>query len=115
MQAIVGAIQFVLGKIVAALVWIGNLAVKVFEAVWDLLRDVPAWGFDQVLDVALLVLNAVDLSAVTGLAASSFGSIPAHVLEVAAAVGVGPSLAIIGAALVVRMALQLIPFVRLGS
>lgn len=115
MQAIVGALQFILGKIVAGLKWIGDLVVAVFEAAWDLLRDVPAWVFEQVMEVVIAALNAIDLSSVTALATTTFGAIPAQVLEVAMAVGIGPALGIIGAALVVRMLLQLIPFVRLGS
>lgn len=103
-----------LAKIAALLSWFGNLFVAVFVAIWDLLRDLFAWLFDQVLSVAVSAVSAIDVSGVTS-NLGGYGSIPANMMEVMAAVGLGQALAIITAALTIRFGLQLIPFVRLGS
>ncbi|MFN3414983.1 MAG: DUF2523 family protein [Caldimonas sp.] len=114
MQAIVTAIGYVLGKIVAALQWIGQLFIKVFQAASDLLSDIACWVFEQVLDIALGVVQVLDFSAITHYAAS-FGQLPAQVAEVLAACGLGSAMVIIGSAITTRLLLQLIPFTRLGS
>lgn len=104
-----------LAKIVAVVTWVGALAVAVFVAGWDLVRDAFTWGFEQLLDLVFALLGEFDFSALDQYANSAFGEIPADVLAVAQAVGIGPALSIIASALVIRILLQLIPFVRLGS
>ncbi|HWP19272.1 MAG TPA: DUF2523 family protein [Burkholderiaceae bacterium] len=103
-----------LNKIVAALKWIGQLCVKVFEALWDLTSDAACWVFEQALDVSLSVVQVLDFSAITQYV-STFGQLPAQVAEVLAACGLGSCMVIIGGALTARILMQLIPFVRLGS
>lgn len=106
--------NLVIAKISAVLVWIGDLFKAVFVAAWDLLRDAACWPFEQLLEVAISALGAIDVSSIES-ELGIFGQIPAGVLEVAAAVGAGTCFSIIGAAIVIRFALQLIPFTRLGS
>lgn len=101
-------------KIAAVIDWVGLLAVAVFVACWDFIRDAACWPFEQLLEIVVSAVEAIDTSAVTG-QLSIFSSIPAPVLEVMGAVGAGTCFTIIGGALVIRFALQLIPFVRLGS
>lgn len=103
-----------LAKLASFLSWFGNLFVAVFVALWDILRDAAAWVFDQVMQVAVSGVQSVDVSGISA-NLSGFGSIPANVMEVMGAIGLGQALAIISAALTVRFALQLIPFTRLGS
>lgn len=114
MQAIVQAIQFVLGKIVAALVWIGELFVKVFVALWHMLTDLFVWAFDGAMGIAVAALNAFDFS---GLSANlgAWAGLPAQVIEVLSAIGITTALGLIVSALTIRLGLQLIPFTRLGS
>jgi hypothetical protein len=114
MQAIANAIGWVLDKIVGAIAWIGELFVAVFVALWDILRDVFTWVFEQVLDVAVIALEAVDTSSLAG-AGSAWGSLPGKTIEVMSAIGVTQALTLIVAALGIRLVLQLIPFTRLGS
>lgn len=114
MQALVTAIGYVLQKIVAALKWIGQLFVKVFEALWDLLSDAACWVFEQALDVSLSVVQVLDFSAITQYV-STFGQLPGQVAEVLAACGLGSCMVIIAGAITTRLLLQLIPFTRLGS
>lgn len=106
--------QFVLAKFVALAKYIGDVAVAVFKALWDLLKDSACWVLDQALSLAVSTVQAFDVTPISSQLAA-FGQIPANVLEVCAALGLGTAFSIIGAAILIRFALQLIPFVRLGS
>lgn len=101
-------------KIANVIEWFGKLAVAVFKALWDFIRDAVCWPFEQLLELAVSAVEAIDTSAVSG-QTGIFGQIPAGVLEVMSAVGAGTCFAILAGALAIRFALQLIPFVRLGS
>lgn len=114
MGAIVQALQFVLGKIVAAVRWIGELFIQVFVSLWELVTDAFCWVFEQVLDIAISALSALDLGPLQSMS-SAWGNLPAQVLEVMSALGMGQCFALITAAIGVRLTLQLIPFTRLGS
>lgn len=103
-----------LAKFSAVLHWFGDLYVACYSALWDLIRDAACWPFEQLLTLATNALGAIDASPIVG-ALGIFNQIPPGVVEVMAAVGAGPCFSIIGAALVIRFILQLIPFVRLGS
>lgn len=114
MQAIATAIGYVLGKIVAALVWIGELAIEAFRSLWWVVTDLVCWAFDGFLGIAVSATSVLDLSGLTAYT-SSWGSLPAQVLEVLAAIGLVPAMGIIVSAIGIRLVLQLIPFTRLGS
>lgn len=114
MGAIVQALQFVLGKIVAAVQWIGQLFVLVFVALWDLLRDLACWVFESMLDIAISALDGIDLGPLENMG-NAWGQLPAMVLEVLAAIGLAEAVGLVVAAITVRLLLQLIPFTRLGS
>jgi hypothetical protein len=86
----------------------------VFTAAWDFIRDGVCWLFESVWDVAISVLSSVNVSGITA-QLGAWGNLPPEVTSVLAASGVGPALSVIAAALLIRMLLQLIPFVRLGS
>ncbi len=103
-----------LAKIASLLSWFGNLFVAVFVALWDILRDAGTWVFDESMQVAVSAVKSVDVGSISS-QLSGYGSIPANVMEVMGAIGLGQALAIISAALAVRFTLQLIPFTRLGS
>lgn len=102
------------GKLAAIVSWFGNLWVAIFVAFWDIFRDVFAWFFEQGLTLAVSVIGSLDLSGITN-NLTAYGSIPAGVMQVMGALGLGTALGIISSALVIRFTLQLIPFVRLGS
>lgn len=110
----VAGFTMLLAKIASLLTWFGSLFVAVFVAFWDIFRDAFAWLFDETLSVAVDGITSLDVSGISG-NLSGIGSIPANMMEVMAAVGLGQALAIITAALAIRFGLQLIPFVRLGS
>lgn len=101
-------------KIAAVVAWLGALAVAVFTAASDLIKDMFSWAFEEILKVVVLALGAIDLGPLTS-AIQSAGSLPGDVLNILGLLGVGSAIAVITAAIVVRITLQLIPFTRLGS
>ena len=103
-----------LSKIAAVVTWFGDLFKAVFEAAWDFIRDAACWPFEQLLDLVLSALSALDLTGITA-SAGAWGSLPAEVINILGLLGIGTASAIIVSAIAVRLALQLIPFVRLGS
>jgi hypothetical protein len=114
MGGLISGLGFIISKIVAAVQWIGQLFVKVFTALWDLLRDLACWVFDGFLGLSVSILNTFDFS---GFAAyvGSWASLPAGVKDVIAAIGLGTAFGIVATAIGIRVVLQLIPFTRLGS
>lgn len=101
-------------KLGAMLSWFGSLFVAFFVSFWDIFRDGVCWIFEQICGLALAALGALDLAGITN-GIASMGSIPANVMAVLGAIGLGQALAIISSAIVIRFTLQLIPFTRLGS
>lgn len=103
-----------LAKIAAVVTWFSDLFKAVFEAAWDFIRDAACWPFEQLLDLVVAALSALDLSGITG-SVGPWGSLPAEIVNILGLLGVGTASSIIVSAIAVRLALQLIPFVRLGS
>lgn len=114
MQAIVTALQYVLGKIVAAVKWFGELFVKVFESLWLLLQDLVCWGFESIIELVVSILGTFDFS---GLASYSgaWAGLPPQTIEVLSAIGLSQAMGIVISAITIRIGLQLVPFTRLGS
>lgn len=94
--------------------WLGKAFVSIFEALWDIGKDGACWVLEQGLQIAGGAVNAVDVSAFSS-AGQWWTNLPAEILNMLGLVGFGQCMAIIGAAIVIRLGLQLIPFVRLGS
>ena len=105
---------FLLAKISGLVSWFGALFVSIFVAAWAIGKDLFSWCFDQILKVVVSIISTLDVSALQGYA-SAAGSVPASILNILSVLGVGTAISIITAALVIRLTLQLIPFVRLGS
>lgn len=108
------AFTMLFAKIAAVLVWVGQLFVKCWVAVWDLVRDAACWPFEQVMKITVGAVEAIDLSAIEQYT-SMAGDLPGEILNIMALLGVGTCVAIITAAIAIRLILQLIPFTRLGS
>lgn len=107
-------ISAILAKFVALAQWLGQLCTAAFVALWDFARDVACWPFEQVMDIALSAISAIDLSGITAYT-STWGTLPAEIVNVLGLLGVGEASVIIITAIGVRLVLQLIPFTRLGS
>lgn len=110
-----GAIFTILFQKISLVVeWVGKLFVSVFVAAWDLLRDAACWVVDECLKLAVSAAGSLDVSGITT-NLSAWGELPGEVLNILALLGVGTAVSIIGAAIGIRLVLQLIPFTRLGS
>lgn len=91
-----------------------KVVVQVFTDLWELATDVPVFVFAQVLGIAGSAIDALDLTGLTGYA-SRWGSLPGELLNVLGLIGLAEALGIIAAAALIRLTMQVIPFVRLGS
>ena len=103
-----------LAKFAALVEWFGKLFVAVFKAAWDFIRDALTWPIEQLLDVAKSALEAIDVSGITT-NLNAWGSLPSEVSNILGLLGAGTAINIIASAIAVRLVLQLIPFVRLGT
>jgi hypothetical protein len=101
-------------QIKRALVWIGDLFTDAFIAAWDFFMDGVCWIVDKLLDLAVSAVSGMSTGIFTD-AAATFQMIPQELLQILGLLGVGQCIAIITAAITIRLGLQLIPFVRLGS
>lgn len=86
----------------------------IFTSLFELLKDLFFWIVDTLLTFAISLVGELDFSAVTQYL-DSFGDLPAEIINILGLIGIGEAFAIIGAAILIRFLLQLIPFVRLGS
>lgn len=114
MGVIVSALNYLLQKVAQVLQWVLDLFTPLFAAAWDFMRDAVVWTFDAFLSLAITALNAFDFSGLLQ-NVGAWAQLPPSVLEVCAAIGLGTAFGIIGTAILIRLGLQLIPFVRLGS
>lgn len=104
-----------LAKITAFASWLITLVVAMFAAWWLLGTDLGAWLFEQVLDIAISALNSIEWNSEVFNPGSYISALPDEVSNMMALLRLGECVAIIGAAVVVRITMQLIPFTRLGS
>lgn len=108
------AFTMLFAKIAAVLKWIGDLWKAIFVALWDFIRDAACWPFEQIMDIVLTALQAIDLDGISQ-NLQGWGELPGEVINILGLLGVGQASVIIVAAIGIRLVLQLIPFTRLGS
>lgn len=111
MQALLNWLKTAFDKLFS---WFGELAVAVFKACWDFLGDGVCWALEQLLGVAVAAANALDLSGLQG-HSSDWTMMPPEIINVMQLSGLAVAIPIVVAAIGIRLVLQLIPFVRLGS
>jgi len=88
---------------------------KLVRSGWDMLKDLFLWIFETLLALIEVILQALD-SMFSYLDMTQYLTmLPADVVAVAQSVGAGEASGIVILALTIRILLQLIPFVRLGS
>lgn len=109
----VSGFTMLLKKLADILQWIADLFVAVFVALFDLVKDGFSWLFEQMLEIVIDALEAIDVSGIS--AAGGWGELPGEVLNILALLGVAQAVSIIIASIGIRLILQLIPFTRLGS
>ena len=103
----------IIAKIVAVVGWFSDIFIAIFVALWDILKDAFSWLFDQCLSIAVSAVNAIDVSGLSSL--NAWGELPSSIINILGLLGVGQAVTIISSAIGIRLLLQLIPFVRLGS
>lgn len=104
----------ILAKFAAVISWFGDLAVAVFQALWDFVRDAFCWPFEQLLDVVISALESLDTSSIDD-KLFVWDGLPSEIINVLGLLGVGQASLIVVGAIGIRLVLQLIPFTRLGS
>lgn len=109
-----GIFTTLFAKIAAVVKWFADLFVAIFQAIWHVLTDLVCWSFESALGIVFTAVDAIDVSGFST-AIGSFSQLPAEILNILMLLGFGEAMTIIGAALLIRFGLQLIPFVRLGS
>jgi len=91
------------------------LAKSAMLTLWDLLSDFLLLTLELLFDVVKIMLNGLgDLFAAADLT-QYISSIPPDVANIMGLIGLGQAMSIIITAITIRILLQLIPFVRLGS
>lgn len=93
--------------------YIGALIVNIFTAFFVLLKDVFFGIFESILQLITFLVSGIDFGFITSL--NYIALLPPDLINIMALVGAGEALAIITGAITVRLIMQLIPFVRLGS
>ncbi|MGN8006343.1 DUF2523 family protein [Acidovorax sp. 22279] len=115
-QAIVKGIQKVVDKIDAVIDWFFELIPRLIEALVLMYKDMFLWCLEQLLSLAKGVLDGMTgFDDIIAQAATIWAGVPPEVMTVVQAIGLGTALTIITGAIMIRLVLQLIPFVRLGS
>lgn len=78
-----------------------------------MIKDAFAWLVEQVLDVVISAVSAIDVSGLEGV--EGWGSLPSEIINVLGLLGIGAASGVIVATIGIRLVLQLVPFTRLGS
>lgn len=93
---------------------LSNFFKDIFIALWELVKDFFYWIFETITNLAVSIISSFDVSGIQS-HTGAFGTIPSDILNVCGLLHMGTCMSIIGTALVIRLVLQLIPFVRFGS
>lgn len=115
-QAVVSGIQKVVDKIDGFIDWLFELVPNVIKALVLMFKDLFLWALEQLLGLVKGIIDGITgFDAIIAQAGTIWGGVPPEVMTVIQAIGLGTALTIIAGAIMIRLALQLIPFVRLGS
>jgi len=119
LDSILNYIKGIYNAIVDFVEWIGLIVIEVFKALWTLLTDLIIWTLESLLSLAAELLSGIaekfNFNAISSQVSSLWSAIPPEVAAILSAIGLPSALAIIATGILIRFALQLIPFVRLGS
>lgn len=105
-------------KIKEGLLWVIDMvtliAMSMMETLWDILKDFFLWVVDETMGLAVSLLN-VAFAGFDFNPGDYIDALPDEVTNILGLIGLGEATTIIMAAIMIRLLLQLIPFVRLGS
>ncbi len=116
LRLVVAAVEAVVEKIGDLIEWFLKLIPRLVESFFIMLKDVFLWCVEQILGLVSYLIDGISgFDSIIAAAGGIWSGIPPEALQVMQAIGLGTALGIIGTAILIRIALQLIPFVRLGS
>lgn len=99
--------------------WLGKMFLEVFAALWDMITDAFVWLLESLFKLVAELLNGIadgfGLDALKSFVMNLWSQVPPDVIAVASAIGLPSAFGIVVSGIMIRLALQLIPFVRLGS
>ncbi|KGD62914.1 hypothetical protein T9A_00234 [Alcanivorax jadensis T9] len=118
MEASLGPFEWLWSKLVGGFEWllerITYIYLSMWETYWAFLVDAVSLVFDLLMGLAVTLLDALGQQ-LNFDPQQYINALPGEVLNVMGALHLGSATLIITAAIVIRLLLQLIPFVRLGS
>lgn len=101
--------------------WLYGVFVALFQKIeslaytfFDMLKDVFFWLFDTIMGFAVQLLDVVSFPA-TFQPTQYISALPPEVSNMMGLIGLNEATTIIVTAIIIRIGLQLIPLVRLGS
>lgn len=95
--------------------WIISVLAVVFLSFFDFGKDFLCWIFENILDLVIYILNGFNFDFSSFGVSALFGSLPPDLVALMAYIKFPQAVGMIITALGIRVLLQLIPFVRLGS
>lgn len=107
--------QWLADMIIGALRWVLDLVVAIFKLLKDVVIDAFCYILDGVGSFIVDLFGKFDLNTINAYAENVWSGVPGELLNMAVSLGLGEAMAIIGAAITIRLLMQLIPFTRLGS
>lgn len=105
----------ILSKIAAGSVWVIAVVTAVFAALWLFGKDLACWILESVLKLVVYILNSTSINFDVFNPGTYIASMPADLTNMLSLIGLPDAIAIIVAAIGIKVLLQLIPFTRLGS
>lgn len=101
-----------LAKIAAFAEWLVLVVIQVFKDLWNIFSDLICWAFDGMLSIASGALSAISVPFDPQ---TYYGMLPAETANMLGVIGITQALTMVVSSLLIRFALQTIPFVRWGS
>lgn len=95
--------------------WVIEIFFASFESLWTLVTDMAIWVLEAVLAIVLATVGTLGAIPGVDLLHGALNSLPPDMWYLATRLGIPQCTSIFVGAVVIRIILQLIPFVRLGS
>lgn len=95
--------------------WYFDIMIAVFMAGWTMITDVCFWFLEQLMGIILFVLSQFGAMPGADMFQDAISMLPPEAFELAYLLRIPEASAVVVSAVVVRIILQLIPVVRLGS
>ncbi|MEQ6471192.1 DUF2523 family protein [Comamonas sp. wu1-DMT] len=99
--------------------WLGKIFLEVFSALWDMITDAFVWLLEGVFKLAAGLLDGVadgfGFAELKNTFLNVWNQIPPEVISMMQVIGVPSAFSIVVLGILIRISMQLIPFVRLGS